>query len=419
MAVYVQISQDKFAANLDKAKEGKIKFDLENVRRPFRGIEVREDTYAVIKVIKADGTELALFDAGARDSVVRDDIPSLGRTFNYSNFLMQAAVEQRDEKAQIAETFGEPWIFFYGEKPRVLQVSGTLLNTLDFNWYQEWWRNYNSFLRGTKLAEENARIYLYYDHQIVEGYIMGAQAQRVESQPHLVPFTFSLFVTGHTYLGEAVAAGMYPTAAAVKIDTLDGSVEGALGQANYQSTLDAVRRATKNASANRTTLTSAIAKGIADAEASIAGFMNTVKEYFYGRYMVVPAGIAGSEALVGEATTANRATYMEEMPQRVLPLRSKIADNIDEYVGGGDATPQYNQALTQEAERKAKLKDGYALEKTCMAMMAEKGLRTEQPSKLQRMFSQQGLAGSVTQLGSALDLVGGGVVSVGTFTVGK
>jgi len=406
---------------LKTLRSRKSSFDLEGVRRPFRGIEVREDTYSVIKVIKADGTELPLFDAGSRGADSPEfsaSNPSLGQTFNYSNFLIQTAVEARDEKSQISETFGDTWIFFYGEKPRILAVSGTLLNTIDFNWYQEWWHNYETYLRGTRLAQMNARVYLYYNHQIVEGYVLGARAQMTDQQPHLVPFSFTLFVTGHTYLGEAAAAGMYPVSTAVKIDTLykqGGVPEAPVNTLVHQSTLDAVRRATKNATAQHTTLTAAIAAGISSAEVSISGFMNTVKSYFYGRYMVVPRGVAGSEALVGEASMANKATYIGDMPARRLPLRSKISDNTDEYVGGGDSKPNFNQALIQASEEQKKLRDGVALEKTCMAMLKEKGLRTDQPSKLQKMLSLKGLSGGVTQIGAATDLVGApalGVASV-------
>ena len=425
MAVYLELTTDKFKGQLKDLRDKKTKFDLESVRRPFRGIEVREDTFSVIKAIRADGTELALFDAGARDGTAGGDSksPSLGSTFNYSNFMIQSAVEVRDEKSQVEETFGDPWIFFFGEKPRVLAVSGTLLNTLDFNWYQEWWRNYETYLRGTKLAQENARIYLYYNQQIVEGYILGAQSRVLDSEPHTVPFSFTLFVTGHTYLGEATAAGQYPIATSVKIDSLydrsaiDATVRQlqqgkTLDQRTYQSTLDAVRRAAKSASPQHGTLTSAIAAGISDAESSISGFMNSVKEYFYGRYMVVPAGVAGSEMLVGEGADANKATYVGEMPQRSLPLRSQIADNRDEYVGGGSSEPTYNKALLAESEERKKLRDGAALEKTLMAMLREKGLRTDQPSKLQKLVSLKGLSGSVTQMGGAVDLVGAPLLSV-------
>jgi len=103
---------------------------FENVRRPFRGIEIKEDTYAVLKVIRASGKEIPLFDAGARlngysgdhntpedwadpDYQQKASFPSEGCTFNYSNFIAQQVIDSRQEKSQVVETFGEPYIFFF------------------------------------------------------------------------------------------------------------------------------------------------------------------------------------------------------------------------------------------------------------------------------------------------------------------
>ena len=77
--------------------------------------------------------------------------------------MLQNVQEAHMEKHQIVETFGESYIFFFGEAPRFIDVSAVIINSHDFNWEAEWWDNYNRFLRGTKSVEQGARTYLFYD----------------------------------------------------------------------------------------------------------------------------------------------------------------------------------------------------------------------------------------------------------------
>lgn len=58
-------------------------------------------------------------------------------SLRYANFILTSAVEARQEKFQIMETFGDPFIFFFGEKPSIYQFSGLLLNSLDYQWRAE------------------------------------------------------------------------------------------------------------------------------------------------------------------------------------------------------------------------------------------------------------------------------------------
>jgi hypothetical protein len=157
-------------------------------RRPVRGIQIKEDTYATIQVRKADGTNLLLFDAAA-------DGGWMG-TQN-SNFLIQSIQEQRAEKQQIVLTFGEPYIFFFGEQPRILQVEGILLNTEDFNWRAEWWKNYDEHLRGTQCVRSRTRVVLSWDDIVVQGYIISSNANETSQNPNFVTFQFQMFLTNY------------------------------------------------------------------------------------------------------------------------------------------------------------------------------------------------------------------------------
>lgn len=158
-------------------------------RRPMRGIEIKEDTVATIRVVTACGKDIELFDSSTYQG--------LSKT-GYSNFLLQSVQEARMEKHQIIETFGEAFVFFFGESPRFMDCQAILLNTHDFNWRAEWWANYDAYFRGTRLAELGARIYLFYDDIIVEGYLMSCSASEQAGQPNQVNIQFRIFVTNYS-----------------------------------------------------------------------------------------------------------------------------------------------------------------------------------------------------------------------------
>jgi hypothetical protein len=191
MPVFVELTTDAFANNFNKVRDTARqarRAGTNHARRPLRGLEIKDDTYAVLKVIQSDGTPIQLLDSGTED----------GTTDSLTNFILQSVQEARMEKHQIVETFGEPYIFFFGESPRFLDVTAILVDSFDFNWYAEFWENYNRYLRGTRSVEMGARTYLFYDDNIVEGYMLMAQARKTSDTPLMVQLTFRLFLTNYS-----------------------------------------------------------------------------------------------------------------------------------------------------------------------------------------------------------------------------
>lgn len=197
MAVFLELTTDAFRDQFATTVAGKRSARQQrspygragaiSVRRPLRGIEVKENTYALLRVIQSDGHEIPLVDGGGVD----------GQTTGWSNFLLQSVQEARMEKHQIVETFGESYIFFFGESPRFLDVSVLLINSNDFNWEAEWWFNYENYLRGTRSVELGARTYMFYDDNIVEGYMLQAGGVKVSEEPFIVRLTFRMFLTNY------------------------------------------------------------------------------------------------------------------------------------------------------------------------------------------------------------------------------
>jgi hypothetical protein len=171
-----------------------------HVRRPTNGIVLKEETFATLRVVAGNNKPITVVDAGSRrpNKDAPEDEGGKRKTDIYSNFLLQNVQEERVEKQQILETFGEPYIFLFGERARVMTFTGVLMNTFDFNWEAEWWYNYENYLRGTRCVEMDARVYLAFDETLVGGYIIGSQAQKNSTERHHVNFQFQMFVTSYT-----------------------------------------------------------------------------------------------------------------------------------------------------------------------------------------------------------------------------
>lgn len=331
MTVFIELTTDPFEELFDQrsprgtsgeskrsARAGKA-----NVRRPFRGLEIKEDTYAILKVVRADGKEIALFDSSS---------PTGSSSDGYANFILQSITEARMEKHQIVETFGEAYVFFFGESPRFLDVSATLLNAHDFNWEAEWWENYDKYWRGTKLTEMGARLYMFYDDNIVEGFMLMSQAVKSAEQPFLIKATFRIFVTNFrniSFIGDE----MFPIRSSVVLPpgvelTAAGSSDELIFNTedpNYQDDM----------------------KRISDWKAHDVWLMQE-RGFGSGRRMTdlirrvgptlavspdVLAKIANLDTSASPADFAQANILLDLISRQNKPLRGKIADNIDEYTG--------------------------------------------------------------------------------------
>ena len=188
MAVYFELQPLDKGANHGGTSSGRrARAGIPNVRRPFRGIERKSDTYACISVMQRDGKSLNLTDSSQRS----------GEGPEYANFLLQSVQESRMERQQIVETFGAPYVFFFGESPRFVDIMAVLLDSQDFNWHAEWWENYEQKLRATRLAERGSTALLCYDDVILEGYFVQAMTSRSSDNQHMVQLQLRMFVTNY------------------------------------------------------------------------------------------------------------------------------------------------------------------------------------------------------------------------------
>lgn len=194
-----------------------------SVRRPL-GLDFKRDTFAYIEVLRTEvrpnGEEvtlpIAIFNENhpsvILDSQVNVTGIDVGRAFTgalnatsgsiatYSNnFLIQQTNEVREEKFQLLETFGQNFIFFYGERPRFFDVTGILINANSHMWEREWWLNYETYLRGTRSVENQALVRLHVDNVAITGFILTANSSKLATQPRQVQFSFRMLITDYVF----------------------------------------------------------------------------------------------------------------------------------------------------------------------------------------------------------------------------
>jgi hypothetical protein len=162
-----------------------------NVRRPLYGITLKENRFAYLSVFQ-DGyaSGRGLVPVSLKDSSAPD-----GKSQANHNFILTSVQDARQEKAQIIETFGDHYVFLYGQKPIVLQCSGFLMNTADFNWKNEFLHNYETYLRGTKAAENRTRVFLGWDDVLAQGWMMNVSVGYNAEMPYLCPVQFSILLS--------------------------------------------------------------------------------------------------------------------------------------------------------------------------------------------------------------------------------
>lgn len=375
MAVFISATTNAFQEVFDSTRQqGRPAGQFQGVRRPLRGIEIKENTYSILKVLTFTGEEIPLFDSSATQTDT-----GIGMSTSYSNFIIQNVTEQRVEKSQIVETFGEDFIFFFGERPRFITVTGILLNTNDFNWKSEFWTNYDQHFRGTKLVEQNARLYMFYDDVVVEGYMMQAQAVEGAETPYHLPFQFQMFVTnyailsnvGSVFIPDRSFASTDPSAP-LPIQTDAITAQGL--PANFGATGGGLHGFMAQQAGFQNSATF-----------SIQNTLNNIKNTFYGRQLVIPRGAAGNIPI---APVGNDAKF--EPAPRGVPIHR----NLDEYPESGGLSPQYDQRELQRVNEVLKLQSPMALEAQARQLLGRYGISMDRLSANYLLLGRAAFAGA-------------------------
>ena len=81
------------------------------VRRPVRGYQLKENSYATLRIIGPNSQFFEVIDAAGETFIEGEGVR---KTHRYSNFFVNSVQEQRSEKKQIVDNFGDPIIFLFG-----------------------------------------------------------------------------------------------------------------------------------------------------------------------------------------------------------------------------------------------------------------------------------------------------------------
>jgi hypothetical protein len=292
------------------------------IRRPYRGVQIKEDTYATLSVRGPSGKAIPLLSSSA---LIDPNSLTVGYTNEYADFILQRVDDQRVEKSQVIETFGESFVYFFGERPRITNISGMLMNTEDFNWRSQFWSNYDKFFRGSKLVEMGARLYLTFDTQIIEGYALSASATDDSSLPYAIPFQMSVFMTNQ-YDWSSIGRTVFPARNPDTLDVLNARL--AEERNKYVSTTAEVRDLNLRAGSSGGLLAT-VRGGIRkfnEITTAIGNTLDAIGGVLGGRTVRVPLGIA---SFIDQAsTTAIASGSVSLFGSEVLPLAIQDQSNI-------------------------------------------------------------------------------------------
>lgn len=182
---------------LAKGEAGDIAAVTENLRENSlaRQLAAKEDQPATIRLIRRIKQ-----NEFAKEKKLENRRPWKNLIPPNTKFFLEQVQESREEKVQVIDTFGEWVAFFFGRRPEVYTYSGTLLNSKNHDWKNEFQENYDNFLRGSQAVKNHATMLLQYDDVVVEGYMMNCSISQAAVADNAVPFSFSLLVLNRSPL---------------------------------------------------------------------------------------------------------------------------------------------------------------------------------------------------------------------------
>lgn len=138
---------------------------------------------------------IRLYGQRPKDKKPSDLLPA------YTKFFIESVQEAHVERSQIVETFGNFYVFMFGERPPVYSFSGKLMNSRNANWVSDLMFMYQTYLRGTKCVELNARLILTYGGRQIEGLMLNVSTATQSTVEGSVEFSFQVVVFDRKFLG--------------------------------------------------------------------------------------------------------------------------------------------------------------------------------------------------------------------------
>lgn len=122
------------------------------------------------------------------------DLDGMEVLLETNSFFLQSISEGFQEKFQISETFGQPVLHMFGDRQKIFQYGGILLDTDSWQWKEKFLDNYDRHLRGSKCIEQGAIVVLTTNSAIIRGYVLNVNIQQGLETHGFVGFNFAMFV---------------------------------------------------------------------------------------------------------------------------------------------------------------------------------------------------------------------------------
>ena len=161
-----------------------------------------------------------------------------------TKFMLNNFEEQRKEKFQLFESFGEPSIFFFGERVRYYAFSGYMLDSKYTNsrtnrvvksWANSFKKYWDDNFRGSKLVEKGQLAIITFNKNVMWGYPVSLTFNNSAQAPFLAGFSFNMVIVKHKINESKVShniTDLMGSATREKFDLLLANLKETQGQIN-------------------------------------------------------------------------------------------------------------------------------------------------------------------------------------------
>jgi hypothetical protein len=168
---------------------------------------------------------------------------------------------------------------------------------------------------------------MFYDDNIVEGYMLNSQAVKVSEEPHLIRLSFQLYLTNYRNVS-FVGSPHFPIRASVVLPSGVQLTSGRAGADLVDSYRGAALEVAKgdSAAAEGLQLADIINEGGIGQKSRLSSFLRSVPASY-----AIPPDV---QAVLNSLAETPFGITLQELALRTgKPIRGLIAENIDEYVG--------------------------------------------------------------------------------------
>ncbi len=113
-------------------------------------------------------------------------------------FILTRMVREATERYQLTATFGGAGydLIMFGSEPMMMTCQGHVLNGAFYNtqWHNRFLELYDSTLKGSEVARNKRRIFLFYGDRVVEGVILKASFSEDASPGSIVDFSWVMLL---------------------------------------------------------------------------------------------------------------------------------------------------------------------------------------------------------------------------------